>query len=97
MTSVEITAKEYVRYGVRGKADIGLANYTMPKQTALDKPLSFKIRDGKKKTFLDDVMKSARLVPAAKYDVTTSLVDKTHKSGLPKGKRCFMTDDIIAF
>ncbi len=50
---LEMTVKDFVTYGLRGKSEFGLNHYYLPPTVELNKPQTFKIHSGKKKTFLD--------------------------------------------
>jgi hypothetical protein len=61
-------------------------------------PLTTKIHEGKRTTYIDDAVKLKNFVPAAtRYNVTQNMGSESKKSGMPKGKRRLMTDEIATF
>ena len=50
----------------------------------------------KKPTFLDEAIRAKKHVPEANYNVIPDMKDKNVKSGLPKGRRSLISDDIMA-
>lgn len=92
-----MTVKDFVTYGLRGKSEFGLNHYYLPSTVEFNKPKTFKIHSGKKKTFLDQEIKRSTAIPPAKYEVMRNMVISGHKSNLNKGKRILMTDDIATF
>ena len=94
---LEMNVKDFVTYGLRGKSEFGLNHYYLPQTVEFNKPKTFKIHSGKKKTFLDQEIKRSTGIPPAKYEVMRNMVISGHKSNLNKGKRRLMTDDIATF
>ena len=54
------------------------------------------MKPSKKSTFLDEVIRMKRHVPDANYEVASDMKDKDSRSGLPKGQRSLMSDDIAS-
>ena len=75
----------------------GIDGYDFPTFNAnLDKVRNFKIVNNKKKTFLDEVVRSKSTVPApVEYNTIGNLINPKKNSGLPKGKRLTLIDEVI--
>ena len=54
------------------------------------------MKPSKKSTFLDEVIRMKRHVPDANYEVASDMKDKDSRSGLPKGQRSLMSDEIAS-
>lgn len=60
----------------------------------MDKARIVSMKGGKKKTFLDDVVKEKSGVPPANYEIMSRLIDPKRCSNLSKGRRLTMPMEI---
>lgn len=83
-----VTVKDYVRIGLRGNSEFGLRNYTIPKDTRLDKPRNTMIKKSTIPGYLEYEYKKTRGIPgSAKYNTCVNIINPTRKSDLEKAKR----------
>ena len=94
---LEISARDYVNMGIRGKSEFGITNYHLPKGT-FDLARTTRIHPGKRTTYIDEAVKLKKIVPApTRYNVNLNMGEDKKKSGMGKGMRRLMTDDIANF
>ena len=71
--------------------DWGIEGYDFPKfNPHTNKPRIVTIHEGKKKTFIDEVVKTKNFIPPADYNIMGSLVNPKRFSSMPKGRRITM-------
>ena len=93
-----MNAREFATASLRGGdlEGMGVKGYTLRKTLEMDKPRVSVIMPYKKPTFLDEAIKAKKHVPEANYNVIPDMRDKNVRSGLPKGRRSLISDDIMA-
>ena len=81
----------------RNKNIWGIDGYDFPTFNAhMDKVRTHKIINNQKKKFIDDYVISKSMVPAlAEYNTSGSLINPKKNSGLSKGKRITLIDEIV--
>eukprot|EP00347_Sterkiella_histriomuscorum_P002618 403367446 len=92
-----IPVMDVVKAYKRNKNVWGIDGYDFPTFNAhFDKVRTNKIVNNQKKNFIDDYVKSKSMVPApAEYNTSGSLINPKKNSGLSKGKRITLIDEII--
>ena len=92
-----MNAREFATASLKG-ADLdgmGVKGYTLRKTLEMDKPRVSVIMPYKNPTFLDMAVKMKKHVPDANYNVIPDLKDKSLRSGLPKGRRSLISEEIM--
>ena len=74
---------------------MGVKGYTVRKTLEMDKPRITVMIPYKKPSFLDEAIKLKKHVPEANYNVVADMKDKNIKSGLCKGRRSLISDEIM--
>ena len=93
---IAMTAREFATSSLKGAEieNMGVQGYTVRKTVEMDKPRITVFKPSKKSTFLDEVIRMKRHVPDADYEVTSDIKEKDTRSGLPKGQRSLLSDEI---
>lgn len=95
ITAMTMTAREFVLSSLKKEEEYGIDGYFLARtMTKFDKPLVTQIHAGKKKTFIDDEVKSKKHVPDANYNVSIDW-SENKKANFSKDYRHTIATDII--
>ena len=92
-----MNAREFATASLRGKDldGMGVKGYSLRKTLEMDKPRVTVMMPYRKPSFLDDAIKAKKHVPEANYNVIPDMKDKNIKSGLSKGRRSLISEEIM--